>query len=56
MTMVDYVTKFQCILVNLFSSRRFFFFLLLLITKFINGDFSVSRDVLAFSRISSFCI
>ena len=52
--MVEDLTKFQCILVNHVSSRRFFF----VITDyvFINGVFSVSHDVLAFSRRSSFGI
>ena len=51
--MVDCVTKFQCILVILVSSRKFLFVLLLSITQFINGVFSVSPDVLAISRLFS---
>ena len=43
--MVDYVTKFQTILVNLGLSERFFCFLRNLLKVFI----PVSRDVLAFS-------
>ena len=43
------------VLVNLISSRRFFFFIIT-DNAFINGVFSVSRDVLAFSRSSYFCI
>ena len=54
-TMGVYVT-FQRILVIVASSQRFSFFLLLPITKFINGVFPVSRDVLAISRLFSSCI
>ena len=48
--MVEYVTKFQCILVILVSSRRFFFITDYVIYKL---SFSVSRDVLAISRLFS---
>ena len=47
-TMVNHVTKFRNILVNL-GSRKIFFFFLLPIRKFFNVFFFVSRNVLAFS-------
>ena len=51
--MVDYVTKFQCILVSFVSSQDFSFLLLLPTTEFINNVFPVPQDVLAISRLFS---